>query len=837
MKAKYEYKGLGVKVMAEKTTVVKEKQRPKTKEKTLHMIGNAHLDPVWLWQWQEGFQETKATFRSALDRMREYPEFVFTNSSAANYEWIENNEPEMFEEIKQRIKEGRWEIVGGWWIQPDCNIPSGESFVRQGLYGQRYFQEKFGVTAKVGYNVDSFGHHGMLPQILKKSGMDYYIFMRPSPQEKGLPARLFWWESDDASRVLAYRIPYEYCTWGKDVEKHVRRNAGELKAPFNDLMCFYGVGNHGGGPTKENIESIKRLNEDPAFPRLVFSTPNKFFEEMMKKNLPFPVVHDDLQHHASGCYAVHSGIKKWNREAENMLIKAEKFSALANWTTGQKYPIREYDRGWKNVLFNQFHDILAGTSLEVAYDDAREMHGEAMSIANRGLNYAIQSLSWRINIEEEVGMKPIVVFNPHSWNSRVNVELEVGGLKDGDILIDEEGKQVPMQTVQSHATSGGRYRVSFIADLPSMGYRVYKIVRRELSEEYTPIHANDTTFENHTFRVGIDPVTGFVKSLFDKEKNLEVLDGPAARPVVIEDKSDTWSHNVLHFNHEVGSFKAKSVKRVEHGPVKSVIRVTSEYGKSTLVQDFTMYKELDQIDVHCTLNWQEQFKALKLKFPVNLIFRKATYETPYGHIVRENNGEEEPGQNWIDMSGTNPQTGEMYGLSLLNNGKYSFDIHNKEMSITVLRSPIYAHHDPLIPAEDGHYTFIDQGIQKFTYTMLPHKGNWETAGTVKRAAELNQKPINIIETYHKGSLPQKDSFLTVDVDNVIVSVVKKAEDNDDLVIRAYETSNDATNAVIKLPKWNRTIHAKFNPSEIKTFRIPADEAMPVVTTNLLEWEE
>ncbi|WP_223591742.1 alpha-mannosidase [Neobacillus bataviensis] len=807
------------------------------KEKTLHMIGNAHLDPVWLWQWQEGFQETKATFRSALDRMKEYPDFVFTNSSAANYEWIENNEPEMFEEIKQRIKEGRWEIVGGWWIQPDCNLPSGESFVRQGLYGQRYFQEKFGVTAKVGYNVDSFGHHGMLPQILKKSGMDYYIFMRPSPQEKGLPGRLFWWESDDQSRVLAYRIPFEYCTWGKDVEKHVRRNTGELKAPFNDLMCFYGVGNHGGGPTKENIESIKKLDRDLKLPNLVFSTPNQFFDEIMKKNLPFPVVHDDLQHHASGCYAVHSGIKKWNREAENLLQKAEKFSAIANWITGQKYPLSEYDRAWKNVLFNQFHDILAGTSLEAAYDDARNMHGEAMSIASRGLNYALQSLSWRIDIEEEAGMKPIVVFNPHSWNSKVNVELEVGGLREGDILVDQEGNQIPIQTVQSQATAGGRFRISFIADLPSMGYRVYKIIRSEVTKEYPTIKATDHVLENDAFRIEIDPVTGFIKSLFDKIKNLELLDGPAARPVVIEDRSDTWSHNVLQYKNEVGTFKAKSAKLVESGPVKSVIRVTSEYGKSTLVQEFTMYKELDQIDVHCTLNWQEQFKLLKIKFPVNIIFRKATYEIPYGHIVRECNGEEEPGQNWIDISGTHLHTGEMYGLSLMNDGKYSFDIHNKEMSITILRSPIYAHHDPTVPEKDGHYSFIDQGIQKFTYSMLPHTGNWETAGTVKRAAELNQKPVSIIETYHKGSLPQIDSFITVDVDNVIVSVVKKAEDNDDLIIRAYETANNGTTAVIQLPKWNRSIKAEFNPSEIKTFRIPRDSFKDVLETNLLEWVE
>jgi alpha-mannosidase len=810
------------------------------KQKKLYMIGNAHLDPVWLWQWQEGFQETKATFRSALDRMKEYDDFIFTSSSAANYEWVENNDPKMFEEIKERVREGRWQIVGGWWIQPDCNIPGGESFVRQGLYGQRYFKEKLGVTAQVGYNVDSFGHHGMLPQILLKSGMPYYIFMRPMPNEKGLPGRLFHWESDDGSRVLTYRIPFEYCTWGKDLEKHVRRCMEELKDPFGNLMVFYGVGNHGGGPTKENINSIKRMNALPEFPTMEMAAPNEFFADMEALDLPIPVVHDDLQHHASGCYAVHSGIKHWNRQAENTLIAAEKWSSLAELVTGQKYP-EDYHRAWKNVLFNQFHDILAGTSLEAAYADARNMHGEAMTIAERGLNYAIQSFSWHIGIEQEEGMKPIVIFNPHSWESRVNVELEIGGMKETTIVVDETGKQIPFQLVQSQATSGGRFRLSFIAQLPAMGYRVYKALTAALEPRLAvqPIKANDYALENDRFRLEFDPKTGFISSLFDKKVQSDVFRGPAARPVVVEDKSDTWSHNVFHFNNKIGDFIATSVQRVEHGPVKSVIRVKSEYGKSTIVQDFAMYKELDYIDVKVTVDWRETFKMLKLVFPINLVFTKQTYEIPYGFKEREHNGEEEPGQSWVDYGGILRDVGEYggtsYGVSLMNDAKYSYSIMNKELAMTVLRSPIYAHHDPLVPDPHGHYSFIDQGIQTFHYRLLPHQGSWEQAGTVNRALELNQRPTSIIESYHEGELPQKDSYLSVDQDNIIVSVVKKAEEGNDLIIRAYETTRETTKAVIRLPRMNREIVAQFGPCEIKTFRVPADPARPVTETDLIEW--
>jgi alpha-mannosidase len=807
------------------------------KNKKLHMIGNAHIDPVWLWQWQEGFHEVKASFRSALDHMNEYDDFAFVSSSAAFYEWVEKSDPQMFQEIKQRVAEGRWQIVGGWWIQPDCNIPGGESFVRHGLYGQRYFKEKFGITARVGYNVDSFGHNGMLPQILKKSGMDYYVFMRPTPQEKGLPSRLFWWESDDCSRVLTFRIPFEYCTWGKELDKHIRRNANELKAPFNELMCFYGVGNHGGGPTRENIESIKRLNDDPDFPALVFSTPEKFFKEILAQDLPIQVVHDDLQHHASGCYAAHSSVKQWNRKAENQLIAAEKFSAIAESLTGQPYPC-DFDQAWKGVLFNQFHDILAGTSIEPAYEDARNLYGEAMAIAGRNLNYAVQSIAWNIHLPPEEGMKPLVVFNPHAWASKVNVEIESARIPQGAVLLDGEDNQVPFQMVQSVATAGGRFRVAFVADLPPMGYRTYRLAIRPVTLTVEQLQASDTVLENDHFRLEIDPATGHITSLRDKRLRLEVFEGHAARSVVIEDTSDTWSHNVFRFDKIAGGFTPQMVKLIEHGPVKSVIRVVSGYGKSTLIQDFTMYCELDQIDVHVTVDWHEQFKMLKLRFPVNLHFMKATYEIPYGHIERFANGEEEPGQTWIDLSGSSRATGDLYGLSVLNDAKYSYDINVHDIGLTVLRSPVYAHHIPMMPDPDKQYSFIDQGIQRFTYTLLPHAGSWEYAGTVKRAAELNQPPIALFGTYHpEGRLPQKDSFVSVDQDNVIVSVVKKAEDGNDLILRCYETGKIATHATIRLPHCQRAIEADFGPCEIKTFRVPADAALPVVETNLLEWTE
>jgi alpha-mannosidase len=805
------------------------------KKGTLHMIGNAHIDPVWLWTWQEGFHEVLASFRSALDRLNEYDDFLFVSSSAVFYEWVETSDPKMFEEIRARVREGRWEVVGGWWLQPDCNLPSGESFVRQVLYGQRYFKEKFGVTATVGYNVDSFGHHGALPQLLQKSGLDSYVFLRPGPHEKGLPGRLFWWEADDGSRVLAYRIPFEYCTWGKDLEKHVRRCAGELRDPVDELMCFYGVGNHGGGPTKENIESIGRLNEDPTLPALHFSTPTRFFAAVQERDWTLPVVHDDLQHHASGCYAAHSGVKAWNRKAENLLVAAEKWSAVAAVVAEQPYP-RELEHAWKGVLFNQFHDILAGTSLEVAYDDARDLYGEAMAIGARSLNYAMQALTWRINIPEAEGVRPLVVFNPCAWAVDSTVETELGRIREGEVLVDEEDRPVPMQKVQSQATTS-RERLCFRAELPPLGYRTYRLVPGAPEPALETVQASDNVLENALLRLEVDPQTGCIVSLYDKEGGLEVLAGPAAKPVVIEDMSDTWGHNVFRFDKAIGAFEAESVKLVEHGPVKSVIRVTSRFDSSTLVQDFSLTPHGRQVDVSAELDWRERHKLLKLRFPVSVHFMRATFEIPYGHIERFADGGEEPAQAWVDVSGTSRDTGELYGLSLLNDSKYSFDVNVRDLGMTMTRSPIYAHHDPTVPQPGGHYSYLDQGIQRFRYALLPHPGGWAEAQTVKRAAELNQPPTVLATTFHEGPLSQKDSFLQVESSSVVASALKWAEAGEALVVRLYETGKNAAHAVVSLPLLNRSFEARFGPCEVKTFRIPLDASLPAQETDLLEWTE
>lgn len=810
------------------------------KNKILHMIGNAHIDPVWLWPWQEGFHEVKATFRSALDRMQESEDFIFVASSAAFYAWVEHSDAEMFAEIQQRVREGRWRIVGGWWVEPDCNIPSGESFARHALYAQRYFQEKFGRIATVGFAIDSFGHNATLPQLLRHSGMPYYVFMRPMPFEKGLPGSLFWWEADDGSRVLTLRLPFEYLSWGKALDDHVRRCAAEMKDPLDEFVCFYGVGNHGGGPTRANLESIRRLNADPGLPTLVCSGLEEFFEAALRKNWPLPVVHSELQHHASGCYAAHSGIKQWNRQAENRLAAAEKWSLAAAQALGQPYPA-DLAHAWKNVLFNQFHDIMAGTSLEAAYDDARNTAGEALAIADRALNQALQAFAWRIRIDAVEDMRPLVVFNSLTWPVHSNVEIESSAWKPGAVLLDEHNQVVPHQAVQSTTTTG-RVRLSLNANLPALGYRTYRLLAAPpeglaLPPAAPQCSASHQVLENEHLRMEFDPQSGCIAGLFDKHAEVQVFSGPAARAVVIDDPSDTWSHNVFKFDRVLGDFQLTDMRLVEHGPVKSVIRVRSAWGASTLVQDFAMFPGRDHIAVRVIVDWREQLKMLKLRFPVNVKFMRVTHEIPYGSIERFANGEEESAQGWVDVSGTSRERELSYGFALLNDGKYSLDVNVRDIGLTVLRSPAYAHHMPAVLQPDGQYSFIDQCIQTFHYVLLPHRGGWEEARLPRRAAELNQPPSALFASFHpQGVLPQSAAMIDVQPENVVVSVLKQAEQGDDLILRAYEAHKTSAHAHIHLPALERTLEIDFAPGEIKTLRIPRDPSAAVSETDFLERE-
>ncbi|MGI8867756.1 MAG: hypothetical protein ACR2F6_02600, partial [Mycobacteriales bacterium] len=524
----------------------------------LHMIGNAHIDATWLWPWQEGYQEARATFSSALDRIAEYDGFAFSCDSVAYLAWIEEHDPELFARLQAEVAAGRFEIVGGWWVEPDCNIPSGESFARHGLYSQRYLVEKFGRPATIGCNVDPFGQNATIPQLLAKAGMSSYVFMRPQAHEKAMPAQTFRWHAADGSTVLTYRIPHEYCSPAGHLDLHVRRALAQLPHTEAPLMCFYGVGNHGGGPTKDNIESILALDGKNQFPRMRFSTIADFFAAVRDRD-DTPDFTGEIQPHAVGCYSVHSGIKQWLRQTENALQAAEKWSTVASVLDGSPALTGEFERGWRQVLLNHFHDTAAGTALPSAYEDARDQLGEARAIAARAQNRAVQSITRRIAIAEQDGTAPLVVLNPHPWPVTATAEVEFGGaLGEGDYVAETAGGIAPVQQVRSTTTTGGRRRLLVPVSMPALGYRLYRL-RRATTTAPVPASGDELTLENAHLRVTIDPANGFVSSLLDKESGIDVMRGASgAHAVVLDDPSDTWGHGVVGYSDVIGSFRPTS---------------------------------------------------------------------------------------------------------------------------------------------------------------------------------------------------------------------------------------------------------------------------------------
>ncbi|HEY3543338.1 MAG TPA: glycoside hydrolase family 38 C-terminal domain-containing protein [Gaiellaceae bacterium] len=776
----------------------------------LHMIGNAHIDPVWLWQWPEGYQEVRATFQSAVERLDEYPEYIFTCDSSLFFAWVEESDPALFERIRAHVQSGRFQVIGGWWIEPDCNIPGGESFVRQALYGQRYLQEKFGVTATTGANIDSFGHNATIPQILAKSGCDSYVFLRPGPKEKELPAPLFRWESPDGSSVLAYRIPHEYLAPKDDIGEHVETAVGTLPEEGGEWAVFYGVGNHGGGPTIANLEQIRKLGA-PLEP----SSLRAFFDGVDGRDVQ--VVRGELQYHARGCYTSHSGIKRWNRRAENLLLRAEKWSAVAASIGVQRYPHDELEQAWKLLLFNQFHDTLAGTSIMPAYEDARDQLGHASSIAANAFNAAVQSIARQIDVPHEDDIRPVVVFNPHPWPVETVAEIEYTWMREsGASVCDEDGCDIPMQHTRALTTmSSARARLAFPVELPPLGYRTYRV--RPWTVELPAV----TPLENEHLKLEIDPATGRIASLLLKATGVDLAAPGAKHAVVIDDPSDTWGHDVVAYDREIGEFECTSVQVIETGCVRSIVRVESAYGSSKLREDYVVSAGVPYVDVRIALDWHEPLKLLKLRYPTSVDTDEATFETPYGHIVRPATGDEQPGQSWVDVSGDDR------GLTVINDAKYGYDVRGGDVGISAVRSPVWAWHDPRELEEGGDFEYMDLARQLFTVRLVPHAGDWRAAGAVRRALELNQPPFALIETYHDGSLPQRQSFADDGGGDVVVTVVKRAEDDDATwVVRAVESGGREASARIEI--FGQTIEARFGPYEIKTF-VGSRE------TGLLEW--
>jgi alpha-mannosidase len=828
--------------------------RPFLKQFTIRAAGNSHIDMAWLWPWTETVEVVRSTFRSALDLMREYPDFRFTMSSARTYVWMEEKYPDLFKEIQQRVREGRWEVIGGMWVEPDLNMPGGESLVRQILVGKRYFHEKFGVDVKIGWNPDSFGYNWQLPQIYKKSGIDYFVTQKLmwAHEFTTFPYKLFWWESPDGSRLLTY-FPHDYAantdpvSMARDLSIWVPSLYGTDPKQHSDMLHLYGVGDHGGGPTRTMLDTATRwMKPDVVYPNLQFTSATSFFSDLEKKlpNMQVPAWNDELyfEYHR-GVMTTQAETKKRIRKTEELLLNAEKFSSLAA-LYGRKYPAEDFDRGWKRLLFDDFHDIMPGSGIAVNYLDAKRNLEDVGRAGQAILHGSLQELA--SHIDTQGSGVPVVVFNSLSWPRKEVIEIETQlpvAAKQIEVG-DASGRIVPAQLLKfDRETSRAHLLVQ--VGVPALGYKTYYVrAAVRVTSQSPAVRSSADTLENEFVRVKMDAQTGCITSLFDKRSNTESL-APAETDTggpkdsicgnllqAFRDKPKQWDAWNIDADFEKEHWdltQADEVKLIESGPLRAIIQVKQHFQNSTFIRNITVTAGSPRVDVQMIADWHEKHILLKVGFPLSAHNQKATFEIPYGSIERpttrntpaEQGKFEVPALQWGDISDAS------HGFSLLNDCKYGYDAKGNVLRLSLLRSPEWP---------DPH---ADEGLHEFTYSMYAHQGNWKEAQTVRRGYELNYDLLAMQTAKHPGALKEEHSFLQVLSENVVMTAVKKAEDDGSLVFRFYEWAGKESDVKIVLPVGSQSaseadlmerpigelalqggaviVHTK--PYEIKTIRV------------------
>jgi alpha-mannosidase len=802
--------------------------KPTLQKATFHLTGNSHIDAAWLWPWTETVDVVKRTFGSAAQLMDEYPTYTYTQSAAQYNVWMADKYPQLNEKIKQRIKEGRWEVVGGMWVEPDLNMPDGESLTRQLLIGKRAFKQLYGVDVRIGWNPDSFGYNWQLPQIYKKSGIDYFVTQKMSWNETNqLPLKLFWWESPDGSKVLTY-FPDGY---GNSNFSPVRLSndlvhARELTPGLDDMLDLYGVGDHGGGPTRSLLdEGLQWMAPDRAVPKMKFGTAQTYFNDVEGRivsdspvwnyrtvaggniqlptppegQISVPTWKDELylEFHR-GVFTTQSDHKRNMRESEEWVLNAEKYASLA-WLDGQPYPATELTDAWKKVTFNQFHDLAAGSGIGVIYKDAQDDYDQVRRATNEVSAKSLHTVEALIDTRAagSPGSVPLLIVNPLGWKRAGLVEADVqmpAPAPAGVSVIDPDGHVLPSLVLSSNAKTNTYHLLIQASDVPSLGYEVAHVVsgRRTFASD---LKASGTTLENAALKVTVDPKTGCITSIYNKKSNFETLarNSCGNELIAFKDKPkmfDAWNIDADFEKFSTKLDTADSVQLVESNPIRAVIRVSRTWQSSKFVQDIVLYNGADEVNVVNDIDWHETHVLLKVAFDLSASSPMATYEIPYGTIQRpttRNNTWEQakfevPAIRWADLGDG------QHGFSLINESKYGYDAAGHTMRISLLRSPT----DPDPNADRGHH--------HFSFALYPHSGDWKQALTVRHGYEYNYKLQAMQLESHAGTLPVRHSFVAPGAENVVLTAVKKAEDSNALILRMYEWAGKDGEVRIQIPK-------------------------------------
>jgi alpha-mannosidase len=823
---------------------------------TVDLVGNSHIDAAWLWRWPETVDVVRNTWRSATKLLAKYPEATYAASAAQYYVWLEAYEPELLDEIKALVRQGRWEPVGGWWVEPDVNVPSGEALVRQGLYGQRTFQRIFGTTAKVAWIPDTFGYAWTLPQIFRKAGFDSFVTqkLRWNDTDAWTADRnLFWWQGRDGSRILTY-IPYGYSHHLEDDRLGAQWIASRDSTAGGHMMVLYGVGDHGGGPTVEMMERRRALERVPTYPSLVGDLPHVTLVRMRADGGDAaPVINDELylEYHR-GVYTSQAATKAWNRRMESLLGAAEALSAHASQLPPAEewynYPRGALTQAWEKTLFNQFHDILPGSGIGDIYRDADADYREARRLATLALERAAGHLARGLDTRPPVdGARPWAVLNPSGRTRSGTVAIPWAGpwTGEGVRVVDGDGTDLPS------AVRGDTVRVR-VEDVPATGARVIFVVPADIDAPVsdpggraeTPAApaaplvrgAAPVVLENSRLRVEVDPATGELARVYDKAGGREVLlpGGGGNRLATMVDTPLQW--DAWNIDSVDGPWTAVA------DTVRATAPATDAMGSSLTVTRADAWGHYEQrlflpvgearLDIETVAEWRADHRLLKASFPLAVGADSVWAEIPYGAIarpatpttVKDSARYETPMQRWIDASAGG------WGVSLVNDAKYGYDVRGDTLRLTLLKAATYP--DPE----------ADRGTHRLRYSLVVHDGDWRSGATESAAEELNQPLRAVAVAAHPGDVRARGF---AQVEGVELGALKMAEDGSDLVIRLVERHGSAARARVTLPwpfEWQEadllergdgpwtaattttdatdaTAHIALEPWEIRTLRI------------------
>ena len=809
----------------------------------IHLVCNAHLDPVWLWDWEEGAGEALSTFRSAASLCEEFPEFVFNHNEAILYRWVEEFEPALFKRIRRLVKKKKWHILGGWHLQPDCNMPSGESFVRQILLGKRYFRKKFGVDIRTASNLDPFGHSRGLVQILAKSGYDSYIFCRPGLSDGSLPAEDFVWVGFDGSEVLASLVAAHYNSTGGEARKKVLDWIAAHPGRRLSLV-LWGVGDHGGGASKADLNGLRVLVKEQRGTEILHSHPEAYFEDLKKARPALPKHAKDINPWAVGCYTTMARIKQKHRLLENDLFLAEKMASAASFQGLMRYPQKELREAQFDLAFSQFHDILPGSSIQPAEESSIRRMDHGLEILSRIKVRAFFALAENETPPAE-GEIPIFVYNPHPFRIRGVFDCEFQPYEinpSGPYLFPQVysgRKLLPSQPEKeaSNLNIEWRKKVVFAAALePGRMNRFICRLEKRPGRPSPQIKAEDgkIVIRTREIEVVINTKTGLIDAY--RIRGRDFLAANAFTPMVMSDNADPWGMTVRQFRETAGQFEPAgpqeagelsgisasppaAVRIVEDGPVRTVVEAVLVFGRSVIFQNYKVPRHGTEIEVELRVHWNEKDRMLKLRIPTLFPQSRAIGQTAYGIADLPRDGSEAVAQKWVAVVAD----GDDAVLTVINDGIYGSDFLEGEMRLSLLRSAAYSA-DPVpagpMVAQDRYVPRIDQGERLFRFWINGGKRSSRLTAVDREALVRNEKPP-LLPFFPAGRGKRSQPFIILAGPAIQTAALKKAEDGSELIIRLFEPTGRGREATLSLPWAGARKTVRLKAFEIKTLAFNA----------------